>query len=807
MEAGDVAAVRRLAAHQLRGRWRSVVALTLLVGIVGAVVLATVAGARRSDTALARFNAASRSGDVALLGAFGYTPTPAQLSALRHVHDVEAVAMIRFYALQGSGPLAKGGVAAAVDDAMGNTVERSRLVAGRRANPSAPGEVTIGESLAALLHQGVGGHLDAASYTPAQVQGAAGGGGTPPAPGGPPVRLRIVGIVRRPSDLGDLGAAGSASGLIVLTPAFDRANFDRIGNLGVLLDVRTRHGAADVPSVVQEARHIFATSGGVSTTDGLNNSGDAQSAIDVLTLTLWVFAGVTALAGIVTIGIVLTRETSRASADRETLRALGLTRRQRVLTNGPRALLVAGGGAIVSVVVAGGASPLFPVGVARRADPDPGLHFDWVVLGLGAAAIALAVMVIALFAALRSNPRAAPAAADEGPRRTSSLVEAAARAGLAPSATSGLRMALEPGRGRTAVPVRSAYLGATFGVLGLVAVLVFATSLDHLVATPRLYGWNWDFSSSDVNFQNRCGRADFGLVREPGVTSVAAVCTNDVQLGGRPVTGFGFTELRGGIEPDVVAGRAPRNAREVALGSVTLHALGKSVGDTVTGRGPHRSVAYRVVGRAVFPGLGDQQPLADGAAFTGPGLSAIFDSNTSSARYLVGDYGPGANRVVIARHIGALPGLAPPAGSTVPPEVTRLRHIGWLPATLAALLGGLALVAVGHALVTAVRRRRRDLGLLKTLGFNRRQVGATIAWQATTLGAVGLLVGIPAGLALGGIIWRLVAEGLGVSATASIPALAVLLAIPTVLVLVNLIAYFPARSAGRTRPAVALRAE
>jgi hypothetical protein len=546
----------------------------------------------------------------------------------------------------------------------------------------------------------------------------------------------------------------------------------------------------------------------VSTTDGLNNSGDARSAIDVLTLTLWVFAGVTALAGIVTVGIVLTRETSRASADKETLRAVGLTRRQRVLTNGPRALLVAGGGAILSVVVAGGASSLFPVGVARRADPDPGLHFDWVVLGLGALAIAVAVMVIALFAALHSNPRAAAAAAaDEGPRRTSSLVEAAARAGLAPSATSGLRMALEPGRGRTAVPVRSAYLGATFGVLGLIAVLVFATSLDHLVATPHLYGWNWDFSSSDVNFQNRCGSDDFGLAREPGVTSVAAVCTNDVQLGGRPVTGFGYTDLRGRIEPDVVAGRAPRTDREVALGSVTLHALGKSIGDTVTGRGPHRSVEYRIVGRTVFPVLGDTQPLADGAAFTGPGLSAIFDANSSSARYLVGDYGPGADRAVIARRIGALPGLATPAGSTVPPEVSRLRRIGWLPTTLAALLGGLALVAVGHALVTAVRRRRRDLGLLKTLGFNRRQVGATIAWQATTLGTVGLLVGIPAGLALGGIIWRLVADGLGTSATASIPTLAVVLAIPTVLVLVNLIAFFPARSAARTRPAVALRAE
>ena len=621
------------------------------------------------------------------------------------------------------------------------------------------------------------------------------------------MRLRIVGIVRRPSDLGDLGAAGGASGLVILTPAFDRAYFERIGNLGVLLDVRTTHGAADVPNVVTAARRIFATSGGVSTTGGLDDSGDAQSAIDVLTLTLWVFAGVTALAGIVTIAIVLSREIARASSNQDMLRALGLTRGQRVLINGPRALFVAGGGAVLGVVGAVCASPLFPVGVARRVDPDPGFHLDWLVVALGAVATVVVVLTIAFLAALRSNPSAGTAAGDEGPGRTSRIAEAAARSGLAPSATSGLRMALEPGRGETAVPVRSAYLGAAFGVLGLIAVLVFATSLDHLVATPRLYGWNWNFSTSDVNFQNACGRGSFGLTRAPGVASVAAVCVNDVQLGGRPVTGFGFTALRGRIEPEIVAGRAPRTAGEVALGSVTLHALGKSIGETVAGHGPHRNAEYRIVGRAVFPVLGDPQPIADGAAFTGSGLSAIFDSNSSSARYLVGDYVPGADRVVVARRIGTLAGLGKAAGSAVPPEVERLRHIGWLPATLAALLGGLALVAVGHALVTAVRRRRRDLGLLKTLGFNRRQVGATVAWQATTLATVGLIVGIPAGLAVGSIVWRLVADGLGVSVTASIPALGVLLTIPAVLAFVNLIAYLPARSAARIHPAVALHAE
>jgi len=50
-----------LAGIDVRRRWRSIVALTLLVGAVGTVVLATAAGARRSDSALTRFNTYSRS--------------------------------------------------------------------------------------------------------------------------------------------------------------------------------------------------------------------------------------------------------------------------------------------------------------------------------------------------------------------------------------------------------------------------------------------------------------------------------------------------------------------------------------------------------------------------------------------------------------------------------------------------------------------------------------------------------------------------------------------------------------------------
>jgi ABC-type antimicrobial peptide transport system permease subunit len=794
-----------LAALEIRRRWRTLVGLALLVGVVGALVLSTLAGARRSDTALARFSAVSRSGDVALLPAFAYTPTPAQLTALRHIPDVAAFAVVRFYALRPVHGPSDNNPVAPLDTAFGTVIDRSRLVAGRRANPRSAAEVTIGEALAAQLHARVGGHLSYASYTQAQLIAHS---GSPPAPAGPRVRLQIVGIVRRPDDLGDVN--GAAQNVVAVTPAFTNAYFDRIGNFGALVEIRTRHGVSDVRKVTAAARAIFATSGGSSVQSSLNDTQGAQSATNVLTLALWILAGVAALAGVVTIGIVMTREISLASVDHETLRSLGLTRRQRVLLSGPGGLLVAVGGAFLGAIGAVAASPLFPFGVARRADPNVGVHLDWVVLAPGIVAISAVVLAIAFVAAFRSTRHLGLDATAEPRQRASTVVEAAGRAGLAPTVTNGLRMALERGRGRTAVPVRSAYLGAVFGVLGVTAVLVFASSLDHLGATPRLYGSTWDFEAADTNFTDdptACNQNDLGLTRVAGVGAVGAVCSNDLELGGRPITGWGFTPIRGTIGPEVVTGRAPRAPDEVALGATTLRALGKSLGDTVQARGPNGPVRYTIVGRAVFPILDQPQALADGAAFTGAGLARVFDSNTSSNRYLLGRFAAGADRDAVTRRIAAIPALDPPAGARVPVEINRVRHVDWLPAALAVGVAALALVAILHALVSSVRRRRRDLALLKALGFDRHQTQATIAWQATTMGVVALAIGLPVGVALGKLAWRLVASGLGVTTTAPLPVAAVLLTIPIAIAVVNVLAYIPGRTAARTPAAVALRAE
>jgi predicted lysophospholipase L1 biosynthesis ABC-type transport system permease subunit len=126
---------------------------------------------------------------------------------------------------------------------------------------------------------------------------------------------------------------------------------------------------------------------------------------------------------------------------------------------------------------------------------------------------------------------------------------------------------------------------------------------------------------------------------------------------------------------------------------------------------------------------------------------------------------------------------------------------------LAGLLALLALGTTAHGLLTATRRRRRDLGLLKAVGFTRRQVTSAVAWQATTVAVVALLVGLPLGVATGRWLWSLLADRLGIPSEPVTPTLAVLLAVPATLVLLNLVAAVPGRHAGAVPAATVLRSE
>jgi putative ABC transport system permease protein len=128
-------------------------------------------------------------------------------------------------------------------------------------------------------------------------------------------------------------------------------------------------------------------------------------------------------------------------------------------------------------------------------------------------------------------------------------------------------------------------------------------------------------------------------------------------------------------------------------------------------------------------------------------------------------------------------------------------------ATAAALLAIAAAVTLGHTLWTSIRRRRRDLAILKTLGFIKRQVSATVAWQSTAMVLVALAVGIPLGVAAGRWAWQAFADQLGIVPEPVVPAVAVVLLLPATFLAANVIAFWPGRRAARLQAAAVLRSE
>jgi ABC-type lipoprotein release transport system permease subunit len=106
-----------------------------------------------------------------------------------------------------------------------------------------------------------------------------------------------------------------------------------------------------------------------------------------------------------------------------------------------------------------------------------------------------------------------------------------------------------------------------------------------------------------------------------------------------------------------------------------------------------------------------------------------------------------------------------------------------------------------------VRRRRRDLALLKTIGFTRRQLTAALAWQASVSAFVGVVLGIPSGIVIGRELWILFARSINAVPDPTVPAVSILLVGIGTLVFANLVAVLPGRSAARTPTAVVLRSE
>jgi PPIC-type PPIASE domain/FtsX-like permease family len=609
-----------------------------------------------------------------------------------------------------------------------------------------------------------------------------------PVPGGPRVLLRVVGV-KATTDPYPLGK-------VLLTPAFDRVyGFDSL-YFDNELSVRLRHGADDLPAFRAAILRIGQRVGPGGTA-GIDLEQDQAAKIERSihhqAQALRLAAAVGALLAFVLLAQALVRLAWLSASRNAVLRALGMTDDQLVAVGVLRAAAIALPAAALAAAVAAALSPLSPIGLANELEPNPGFAFDPLSIALGFVAVFIALTLAGAYASSRATREPVLAAATVTGRVPPA--DAFARWGFPATLVSGVRFALARGRGATAVPVGATVLVGVLAASVVAIALTFTASLDHLFSTPRLYGQNWDYRSNYDILSSAAARSDGSL------SDVArGDFNNSVLLNGRQVGAVTMDSIKGRIAPVVTKGRAPEATDEILLASKTLSALGLHVGDTVEAR-VKRSLRMRIVGEGVVP-EGNFNELGKGAALTFEAyrqLDPRAQPGSFEARIA-----PGADRRATLgrlerRYVWPAPGP--------PKTVADFGGVRELPLVVSGLLAAIAVAVLAHALVMATRRRRRHLAVLKTLGFDRGQVLATVAWQATTLATLALVLGLPLGVSLGRWAWTLFAEQIGVVPEPVTPLPLILLVVPAAILLANLVALLPAHNAARTPAALALRAE
>ena len=480
--------------------------------------------------------------------------------------------------------------------------------------------------------------------------------------------------------------------------------------------------------------------------------------------------------------------------------------------------LAGAAGAVLAVAAAGVASRKFPIGSATGIEPSPGTSWDWTVFAPGAVVIVLLVVLAAVLSSLLATRATRPVAQT----RRSSVATAVARAGFPVPVLVGTRFALEPGRGKSAVPVRPAIAGAIAGVLGVIAAFSFSSGVNDAIDHPERFGQTYQ-AMTYVGFNNHdlgpADKVDAALQKVPQVAGFddARLAVATSRDGGASVALLSYDDGVKHLPTVVLSGRMPQASDEVLLAPGKLKDLHAHVGDTVFLIGNRGGSDLRIVGSGFVP-VSPHNDYNDGGWVTRAGFATLFtgfkfhfllvslDRNDRDAAGVVG-----LNKDIDA----SLPAMAqqleftsPRAtGLDVSSSVEQLRQVRKLPVALGIFLVALAVAAVGHALATAVRRRAPDIAVLRAVGMTPWQSRWIVAVQASVLVLAGLAFGVPLGLALGRTLWHSVADYTPLQYVPPTAWFALSLIAPVGLLVGNALAALPARSAARTRVATVLRAE
>jgi hypothetical protein len=801
-------AVRLVFRTRLRGHWRSWLGLGLLVALVSGLVMAAAAAGQRTEQAFPRY-----------LDQHGYDAIVYTVTARPQLQHLPEVAAATPVALPFYGPPSCSCRSIQVDQ--NNFTVRevppaalprvAKLVAGRMPDQSAPDEALASFTMARDNGVRVGTTIRIPLFAPSQQAAAFASlaGARPPRALGPVITLKIVGIAAAEIEF----PSGQSTAYDVYTTGAFAAASRGTPALQTYY-VRLHGGQAALPRF--ESRAIVKGSG---VQDLVHPAAAVTTSIRPQAVGWWLLAALAALAGLAVLAQASARQALAEDADFPVLTTLGLRPRDLAAVSLLRTAVIAGAGAAGGVAVAVALSPVAPLGEARLAEPAPGLQADWPVLGYGALATVVVLLAVGTVIAWRAAwSRTGPDVVS----RPSMVVRAAVALGAPAAAVIGLRHALTRSPGMRALPVAAALTGAVSAVTALCATAVFGASLTHLTRSPGLYGAPFQ----GYVMSSGPGGAPAGLLtaltKDPAISGVTAATDPAVTVNDVSVRAIATTAVRGPTLLSAVKGRLPRDAGEIALGVSTLHRagdhIGMSVGVTVTDPGgARRSARFRVVGLVAFPADFSTGGLGTGAALTtagyvgtacppGPHQQACQRSvQQGEQSLLLVRTAAGHGTATLTRLARQYPGEV--YRPQVPEALVNFGESANFPLMLGVILVLCGTAALAYQLVASVTRRRLESALLMALGFVRRQAATVVFCQASAVAAIGVIVGVPLGVAAGQAIWRVFALNIGMVAVPVVPAWDLVALAAGVLVAANALAVIPAVAASRSRIALVLRTE
>ncbi len=838
-------------------RWPGYLSLVVLVGLVGGLGLGSLAAARRTQSSFSTFLAATNPSDLIVSiygGSDAHNPSydPALTEAIARLPHVRHVAPAML--LVGAPLTANGtprirvtGLAYPMASINGLffTQDRLGMSSGSLPSQDRPDDIVMAPVVAKLLGFHLGQMIPYGFYDDAQQSNP--GFGTNSVPPAIRVNLKIVGLGSLNSEIieDDVDILPT---FVALTPAFAQEVLAHRGEQfsgALTFGIKTEGGIATVPAVERQLTALIPPHEQFSEHSLAPVAAKADAALRPISIALAVFGAVALLAALL-IGIqVIARRFRSEAGDLAILRALGAGPADTLLDVLLWVVVAIGAGSVLALGVGFALSPVAPLGPVRPVYPSRGLSFDVTVLLLGALFLFLALTTVAVLLAYA----AAPHRSALRPRIRSStgarIVTSLARSGLPAPGVVGVRMALERDDSRAAVPVRSVLLGSSLAVALVAATLTFGSSLGTLVSNPPLYGWNWSYLLNPVGSGggNVPTIALSMLHHDRYVSGYTGTDFNDVEIDGQLVPVL-LSNTGAAVAPPVLSGHGVDGSHQVVLGAATLAQLHKHLGQyvTVSFGSPKDAPIYvpptrlQIVGTATLPAIGFASTVSD---HTSLGTGGLLSLQMLPTRFLAAVNGTnsllgGQNLVLVRfkqnappqaalaslhniaravnRALASLPGGSENNAIVVqgvqrPAEIVNYGTMGLTPTLLVSGLALGAVVALALTLIASVRQRRRDLALLKTIGFVRGQLAAAVAWQASVVALIGIIIGIPLGIVAGRWLWNLFARQIHAVPYPTVSLASMALVAAGTIVLANVVAAVPARAASRTPTALMLRAE